>query len=38
VPPPFERREHHEQVGCAVALVFVPVAFSSSAPASAFPW
>src|SRR5215468_8164990 len=23
VPPPFERREHHEQVGCAVALVFV---------------
>ena len=23
VPPPFERREHHEQVGRAVALVFV---------------
>src|SRR6516225_10994023 len=23
VTPPFERREHHEQVGCAVALVFV---------------
>ena len=25
MPPAFQRREHHEQIGCAIALVFVIV-------------
>jgi len=29
-PPAFERREHHEQIGQAIALVFVVVALRLS--------